>query len=75
MVPYEGAPALPNTGALLILKPDGTFSVVVNGLNTPTSMEIIGNSAYVVSLVGDSLGNQPCFASAFMYINSAYLGT
>ena len=50
--PYEGAPALPNTGALLKLKPNGTFSVVVDGLNQPTSMEFIGNTAYVVSLVG-----------------------
>lgn len=51
--PYEGAPAEPNTGALLVLKPNGTFSVIVNGLNQPTSMEFIGNNAYVVSLVGE----------------------
>ena len=51
--PYEGAPALPNTGALLKLKPNGTFSVIVDGLNLPTSMEFIGNNAYVVSLAGE----------------------
>jgi hypothetical protein len=51
--PYEGAPALPNTGALLKLKPNGTFSVIVDGLNQPTSMEFIGNNAYVVSLAGE----------------------
>ena len=51
--PFEGAPALPNTGALLKLKPNGTFSVVVDGLNQPTSMEFIGNNAYVVSLAGE----------------------
>lgn len=51
--PYEGAPAEPNTGALLVLKPDGIFSVVVDGLNQPTSMEFIGNKVYVVSLVGE----------------------
>ena len=50
---FEGEPALPNTGALLKLKPNGTFSVIVDGLNQPTSMEIIGNKAYVVSLAGE----------------------
>jgi sugar lactone lactonase YvrE len=50
--PFEGAPARPNTGALLKLKPDGTFSVIKDGLNQPTSMEFIGNKAYVVSLAG-----------------------
>lgn len=51
--PFEGAPALPNTGALLKLKPNGTFSVIEDGLNQPTSMEFIGNNAYVVSLAGE----------------------
>ena len=51
--PFEGAPALPNTGALLKLKPNGTFGVIVDGLNQPTSMEFIGNKAYVVSLAGE----------------------
>jgi hypothetical protein len=51
--PFEGAPADPNTGALLLLKPDGTFSVVVDGLNQPTSMEFISNKAYVISLAGE----------------------
>lgn len=51
--PYEGAPANPNTGALLVLKPNGIFSVIVEGLNQPTSMEFIGNKAYVVSLAGE----------------------
>jgi sugar lactone lactonase YvrE len=51
--PFEGTPALPNTGALLQLNPDGTFSVVVDGLNQPTSLEFIGNTAYVVNLAGE----------------------
>ena len=51
--PFEGAPALPNTGALLKLKPNGTFSVIVDSLNQPTSMEFIGDNAYVVSLAGE----------------------
>lgn len=53
--PYEGAPAMPNTGALLKLKTDGSFSVIANGLNQPTSLEFIGNNAYVVSLTGQVL--------------------
>ena len=51
--PFEGAPALPNTGALLWLNPHGTFSVIEDGLNQPTSVEFIGHTAYVVSLAGE----------------------
>lgn len=51
--PFEGAPAEPNTGALLLLKPDGNLSIVIDGLNQPTSMEFIGKKAYVVSLAGE----------------------
>ena len=51
--PWEGAPALPNTGALLKLKADGSFAVIARGLNQPTSMEFIGNNVYVVNLVGE----------------------
>ena len=51
--PFEGAPALSNTGALLWLNPNHTFSVVTDGLNKPTSVEFIGRSAYVVSLAGE----------------------
>jgi hypothetical protein len=48
-----GAPALPNTGALVRVNSDGTFTVVVDGLNQPTSLEFIGNTAYVVTLGGE----------------------
>jgi hypothetical protein len=48
-----GAPALPNTGALVEVLADGTFGVVAAGLNLPTSVEFIGNTAYVVNLVGE----------------------
>lgn len=62
--PFEGAPAQPNTGALLWLNPNRTFSVIEDGLNQPTSMEFIGHTAYVVSLAGevwkiDSVSPQP----------------
>ena len=53
------APALPNTGALVKVTHDGTFTVVTSGLNQPTSLEIIGDTAYVVSLAGEiwKIGN------------------
>jgi hypothetical protein len=47
-----GSPADPNTGELLRVDGSGGFSVVVTGLDRPTSLEIIGNTAYVVSLTG-----------------------
>jgi sugar lactone lactonase YvrE len=49
----EGSPAQPDTGALLKVNRDGTFTVIVDGLNQPTSLEFIGNTAYVVSLAGE----------------------
>ena len=49
----EGAPALPNTGALVKVNGDGTFTVVTDGLDRPTSLEFIGNTAYVVTLTGE----------------------
>jgi hypothetical protein len=51
--PFEGAPALPDTGALLRVNRDGTFTAIVDGLNQPTSFEFIGNTAYVVTLTGE----------------------
>jgi hypothetical protein len=49
----EGSPALPNTGALVKVNRDGTFTVVIDGLNQPTSLEFIGKTAYVVTLGGE----------------------
>jgi hypothetical protein len=51
--PYEGTPAQPGTGALAKVNPNGTFTVIVEGLNQPTSVEIIKNTAYVVTLAGE----------------------
>ncbi len=48
-----GSPALPNTGELLKVNDDGSFTVLVDGLNQPTSLEFIGNTAYVVTLTGE----------------------
>jgi sugar lactone lactonase YvrE len=49
----EASPALPNTGTLLRVLADGTFDVVADSLNQPTSFEVIGNTAYVVTLTGE----------------------
>ena len=47
-----GSPALPHTGALVEGKPGRTFTVITSGLDRPTSLEFIGNTAYVVTLTG-----------------------
>jgi len=49
----EGSPALPSTGALVKVNGDGSLSVIVDGLDRPTSVEFIGTTAYVVSLPGE----------------------
>jgi sugar lactone lactonase YvrE len=49
----EGSPAEENTGALVEVNGDGTFTVITDGLNQPTSLEFIGNTAYVVTLTGE----------------------
>ena len=51
--PAEGFPADPNTGALVRVNGAGGFTEVVTGLNQPTSLELIGNTAYVVTLNGE----------------------
>jgi hypothetical protein len=47
----EGAPASPNTGALVRVNGSG-FTVVRDGLDRPTSLEIVGDTAYVVTYTG-----------------------
>jgi sugar lactone lactonase YvrE len=49
----EGSPAEPNTGALVKVNRDGHITVVIDGLNQPTSLEFIGKKAYVVTLGGE----------------------
>jgi len=49
----DGSPAMPYTGSLVQVNEDGSFSEVIGGLNQPTSVEFIGNTAYVVSLAGE----------------------
>jgi hypothetical protein len=50
---YEGSPADPNTGALLRVNPDKTTTTVVSGINLPTSVKFIGNTAFVVCYTGE----------------------
>jgi hypothetical protein len=45
--------AVPNTGALVKVNGDGTFTHIVDGLDRPTSLEFIGNTAYFVTLTGE----------------------
>ena len=49
----DGSPALPETGSLVQVNEDGTFTEVIDDLDRPTSLEFIGNSAYVVTLGGE----------------------
>lgn len=49
---FPGSPAIPDTGALVEVNGDGTFTVVVDNLSLPTSLEIVKNTAYVVTLDG-----------------------
>jgi hypothetical protein len=47
-----GAPASPNTGKLLRVERTGQFTSVVGRLDQPTSLEFIGDTAFVVTLTG-----------------------
>jgi len=47
------SPASPNTGSLVKVNGDGTFTTVADGLDRPTSLEFIGNTAYIVTLTGE----------------------
>ena len=42
-----------NTGRLLRVDGDGGFSTAASGLDQPSSLEIIGTTAYVVTLGGE----------------------
>lgn len=51
----EGFPAAPRTGEIVVVRPDGTFSTVVRRLDRPTSFELVGHTAFVVTLTGKVL--------------------
>jgi len=46
-------PAAHDTGALMRANANGSMTTVADGLDQPTSLEIIGNTAYVVTLGGE----------------------
>jgi hypothetical protein len=48
-----GSPAAPNTGSLVKVNANGTFSGVGDTLDRPTSVEFIQNTAYVITLTGE----------------------
>jgi hypothetical protein len=51
--PFEGTPANPNTGTLFRVHGNGPLTTIADGLDRPTSVEIIENTAYVVTLGGE----------------------
>ena len=50
-----GAPASHNSGALVRVEGNGMFATIADSLDQPTSMEIIGGTAYAVTLTGTVL--------------------
>jgi hypothetical protein len=48
-----GSPALPDSGELLKANRNGTFSVVAEGLDLPTSVDFSRDTAFVVTLDGE----------------------
>jgi hypothetical protein len=50
---FEGSPALPETGALWEITSDGGLAMIADGLNIPTSFQVLGNTAYIVTLLGE----------------------
>jgi hypothetical protein len=51
----KGFPASPNTGSLMRADRYGQFRPVVSGLDRPTTFELIGNTAFVVTITGKVL--------------------
>jgi len=49
----EGSPAVPNSGSLVRVNANGGFTVIADSLDRPTSLEIIGNTAYIITLAGE----------------------
>jgi hypothetical protein len=59
-----GKPASPNTGSLVRVNKHGSLTSVVEGLDRPTSLELIGTTAFVITLTGrviriDNVGRRP----------------
>jgi hypothetical protein len=50
---FPGSPAIPFDGALWEVNSDGSLRLIADDINLPTSVEIIQNDAYVVTLAGE----------------------
>jgi hypothetical protein len=50
---FEGPPAVPFSGKLLVIGPTG-LQTIVSGLMLPTSLNIVGDTAFVVTLAGEA---------------------
>ena len=48
-----GSPATPDTGSLVMVNGNGSFTRIVGGLDRPTSLEFVGKTAYVITLTGE----------------------
>jgi hypothetical protein len=48
-----GQPASPNTGRLLRVNYDGTFTILADKLDRPTSLNFVCNTAYILTLTGE----------------------
>ena len=46
-------PAEPNTGKFLRVNDDGSFTVIKDRIDRPTSLKFIGNTAYMVTFAGE----------------------
>ena len=47
------SPAAPDSGELLLVNRNGSFSVLVDGLDLPTSLDFVGDTAFVTTLNGE----------------------
>jgi hypothetical protein len=47
------SPAAPDSGELLLLNRNGSFSVLVDELDLPTSLDFVGSTAFVTTLNGE----------------------
>ncbi len=48
-----GSPASHDTGSLVMANANGTFTTIADELDQPTSLELVGTTAYVVTLGGE----------------------
>lgn len=50
-----GSPGLPDSGELLRVNGNGTYTAIVDGLDLPTSLSFVGDTAFIVTLGGEVL--------------------